>query len=111
MVRDQGAVTQASENISSFRNGTKAKICLFLLLYKLLKLCFLKEYCCVSVTDIIFRRWSGTAPVESLFSASLAIRIAEQSAYATEESLVPSVGPHMSIVAKRLIRSGCRLAW
>jgi len=29
------------------------------------------------------------------FSASLAIRIAEQSAYATEESLVPSVGPHM----------------
>jgi len=28
-------------------------------------------------------------------SASLAIRIAEQSAYATEESLIPSVGPHM----------------
>jgi len=30
-----------------------------------------------------------------IISTSLAIRIAEQSAYATEESLVPSVGPHM----------------
>jgi len=31
-----------------------------------------------------------------IISASLSIRIAEQSAYATEESLIPSVGPHVN---------------
>jgi len=46
-----------------------------------------------------------------IISASLSIRIAERSAYATEESLVSSVGPHMSAVATRLIGSGCRLGW
>ena len=32
---------------------------------------------------------------QRIITASLAIRIAEQSAYGTEESLVPSVCPHM----------------
>jgi len=45
-----------------------------------------------------------------LFSTSLAIRIAEQSAYVIDH-VVPSVGPHMWIVAKRLIGSGCCLGW
>jgi len=45
-----------------------------------------------------------------VFSTSLSISIAEQSAYLTDHVL-PSVSPHMWIVAKWLIRSGCRLAW
>jgi len=47
-----------------------------------------------------------------IISASLAIRIAEQSAYVTDH-VVPRlyVCPHVCIVAKRLIGSGCRLGW